>query len=119
MAMEFPALPWLDESLAGLPNETRKLLVFPPVHVNALPAPNSPREAWEAECKRRVSTIARRRGALLVDWHIKSALTTEDSNFTDQIHYRPPIAYRMIDDLAHIVSEGRESPDGSYRILVR
>ncbi len=118
-AMEFPALPWLDERLASLPGETRKFLVFPPVHVNTLPTPSSPRETWETECKRRVTTIARRRGAVLVDWRIVSPLTTEDSYFWDPIHYRLPIAYRMIDDLAHIVSEGRESPDGSYRILVR
>jgi hypothetical protein len=64
-------------------------------------------------------TIARGRGAVLVDWRIISPLTTEDSHFWDPIHYRRPIAYRLIDDLEHAVKEGRESPEGSYRILVR
>ena len=63
--------------------------------------------------------IARRRNAMLVDWRFHSTLTTEDSNFWDTLHYRLPIAYRLIDDLEHIVREGREAPDGSYRVLVR
>ena len=118
-AMEFQALPWLDESLAGLPAATRKVLVLPPAHAQALPAAGSSGEAREAECKRRLATIARRRGAMLVDWRLVSPLTTDDSHFWDPLHYRLPIAYRLIDDLEHIVNEGRESPDGSYRILVR
>jgi hypothetical protein len=118
-AMEFPALPWLDESLASLPGATRKYLVFPPAHVSALPAPGSPGAAREAECKQKIAGIARRRGALLVDWRLASPLTSEDSNYWDKLHYRLPIAYKVIDELDHIVKEGRESPDGSYRILVR
>jgi hypothetical protein len=118
-AMEFPALSWLDGSLAALAETTRKVLAFPPVHVRGIPAPGSYGEAREMECKRRVAAIARRRGAILVDWRILSPLTTDDSHFWDLLHYRLPTAYRLIDDLAHIVDEGRESPDGSYRILVR
>jgi hypothetical protein len=118
-AMELEALPWLDASLARLPDATRKILVFPPVHAHALPAAGSYVEARETECKRRIALIARQRGAMLVDWRIVSPLTTEDSHFWDALHYRLPIAYGLIDDLEHIVNEGRESPDGSYRILVR
>jgi hypothetical protein len=118
-AMNIEALPWLDESLAAFPGETKKVLLFPPVHARLLPTPGSPGEAWYAECKNRVAAIARRRGATLVDWRFVSPLTTEDSHFWDPLHYRLPIAYGLIDDLAHVVNEGRESPDGSYRILVR
>ena len=84
-----------------------------------MPAPGSDGHAREAECKRRVTAIARRRNATLVDWRIVSPLTTEDSHFWDLLHYRLPIAYGLIEDLAHIVNEGRESPNGTYRILVR
>jgi hypothetical protein len=118
-AMEFLALPWLDDSLAAFPDTTRKVLLFPPVHANAIPVSGSYGEAREAECRRRVTAIARRRGATLVDWRIVSPLTTEDSHFWDSLHVRLPVAYGLIDDLAHIINEGRESPDGSYRILVR
>lgn len=113
------ALPWLDEALADLPGTTRKFLVFPPVHANDLPAAGSQRAALEAECKGRVAMIARKRGAMVVDWRTVSPLTTDDSHFWDLVHYRLPVAYRLIDDLDHIVNEGRESLDGSYRVLVR
>ena len=118
-AMDFEPLAWLDESLASLPGATRKILMFPPLHAHAMRATGPLGEARDAECKRRVTQIARRRGAMLVDWRILSPLTKEDSNFWDPLHYRLPVAYRLIDDLGHIVNEGRESPDGSYRILVR
>jgi hypothetical protein len=117
--IEFEALPWLDESLASLPATTRKILAFMPVHTHLLELAGPYGEARDAECKRRVEAIAHRRGALLVDWRIVSPLTTEDSHFWDLVHYRLPVAYGLIDDLAHIVNEGRESPDDSYRILVR
>jgi hypothetical protein len=118
-AMDFPALPWLDAALGALPATTRKILMFPPVHAHMLPDPGSPRAALEAECKNRVAEIARRRGAVLADWRIPSAIAAEDIHFYDPVHYRPRIADRLIDDLARIVNDGRESPDGSYRILVR
>jgi hypothetical protein len=118
-AMTFPALAWLDESLAALPGSTKKLLVFPPVHANSIPPAGSYGEAREAECKTRIAAIASQRGALLADWRFVSPLTTDDSHFWDGLHYRLPIAYHLIDDLEHVINEGRESPDGSYRILVR
>jgi hypothetical protein len=118
-AMDLPALPWLDASLSALPATTRKILMLPPVHAHMLPEPGSLRAAQEAQCKSRIDAIARRRGAVLVDWRIASELAAEDTHFYDPVHYRLPIAYQLIDDLAHIVGEGRESPDGSYRILER
>jgi hypothetical protein len=118
-AREFPALPWLDESLASLPAWTRKILIFPPIHAHALPKTGSPRAALEAECKNRVAAIARKRGAVLADWRIPSSIAAEDTHFWDLVHYRLSISHGLIDDLGHIVNEGRESPDGSYRILVR
>jgi hypothetical protein len=118
-AMDLAALRWLDAALAALPAETRKILVFPPVHAHTLPDPGSPRAALEAECKRRVAAVARRRGAVAVDWRVPSRLAAEDAHFYDPVHYRPAVTGRLIDDLAHIVNEGRDSPDGSYRILAR
>ncbi len=118
-AMAFPPLAWLDQSLAALPDATKRVLLFPPVHANSIPAAGSQGEAREAECKARIAAIARRRSATLADWRFVSPLTAEDSNFWDGLHYRLPVAYRMIDDLDHIVNEGREATDGSYRILVR
>jgi hypothetical protein len=114
-----PTLPLLDQTLAKFPASTRKLLLFMPVHIAALPAPGSYDEARLAECKTRVTEIGRRYGALVVDWRIVSPLTTPDSNFWDQVHHRLPIAYHLIDQLGSIVSAGLPAPDGSYRILAR
>jgi len=118
-AMAFPALAWLDESLAAVPGTTKKVLLFPPVHASSIVAAGSHGEARETECKTRATAIARQRGAMAVDWRFVSSLTAKDTNFWDQLHYRLPVAYRLIDDLEHVVTEGRESLDGSYRILVR
>lgn len=113
---DFSALPWLDESLGRLPAEVSKYLLLLPVHIRALRLLDEDREA---ECKRRITAIALRNRATLVDWRIASPLSAADDNFWDVIHYRVPVGDRIIDDLGHIVHEGRESPDGSYRILVR
>lgn len=117
-AMRMPALDWLEQSLEALPDTTRKFLVFPPVHANAMPPAGSYGEARETECKARVAAIARRHGAMVADFRFPSPLTTSDDNFWDSLHYRLPIAYRLIDDLAHIVHENRPSADGIYRIIV-
>jgi hypothetical protein len=117
--MAFEALPWLDDSLKALPEGTRKILLFTPPHASQLPPPGSPAEARERECKDRVAQIVRRRGAVLVDMRLVSPLTVEDSNYWDQLHYRLPVAYDLIADLGHAVIDGREPPDGRYRILVR
>jgi len=118
-AMAFEALPWLDDSLKALPQETQKILLFTPPHASRLPPAGSPAAARERECKDRVAQIARRRGAVLVDMRLVSPLTVEDTNYWDQLHYRLPVAYELIADLGHAVIDGRESPDGRYRILVR
>jgi hypothetical protein len=86
---KFAALPWLDESLARLPAGVKKYLL-PPIHIHMLPESGSLREAQEAECKRRIATIARQRGATLVDWRIASPIALDDSHFWDPIHYRSP-----------------------------
>lgn len=118
-AMAFEALPWLDASLAALPEATRKILMFTPPHAHGLPPAGSWAQARERECKDRVTAIARRRGAVVVDWRLVSPLTLEDTNYWDPLHYRLPVAYGLIDDLGHAVNDGREAPDGRYRILVR
>jgi len=118
-ALPFPALPWLDAILARMPAESLKILVFVPVHVAAQPWPGSREVAVEAECKARVASIARRRGAKLIDWRIASPITRVDSNYWDRLHYRPPIADLLAKQLEDAVLQGTESTDGSYRLVVR
>lgn len=115
--MSFPALVWLDASLARLPADSRKVLAFMPVHVAAQPTPGTYRAELEAECKTRIMAIGRDRGATVIDWRIASPLTTENKNYWDRLHYRVPVATRVADQLAGAVLEGRQSDDGTYVIL--
>ncbi|KMO15462.1 hypothetical protein SQ03_17265 [Methylobacterium platani JCM 14648] len=112
-----PALPWLDELLGLVPAGALKLVAFMPVNVAAQPRPGSGAAAREAACKARVAEIARRRGAVLVDFRIPSAVTREDTNYWDALHYRLPVAARIVGALRRAVDERRDDPDGFYRVL--
>jgi hypothetical protein len=114
-----PALAWLDGLLGSAPASTRKILLFPPTHVAAQPPPGSPAEAIEAECKGRVAGIAQSRGASLLDFRRPSAVTVEDSNYWDPLHYRIGIARRIAAALRSADTGGPEPADGFYRVLSR
>jgi hypothetical protein len=116
-ALDMPALPWLDELLARVPGTTAKLLMFPPVHVSVQPRPGTHEAAVEAECKRRVVEIARRRHATVVDFDLRSPVTTDDSNYWDPLHYRIGIARRIAAALKEAHTSGSDGPDGFYRVL--
>jgi hypothetical protein len=118
-ALVFPALNWLDATLAKLPSSSLKILAYVPVHVAAQPWPGTHAAAVEAECKTRIAAIAGRRGATVIDWRINSVLTRNDSNYWDSLHYRVPIATRIANQLGPAVLAGRESDDGSYRLILR
>jgi hypothetical protein len=93
------------------------VFAFMPNHVSMLPAPGTIRFAEEALCKNRVTNIARRHEATLVDFRFASAITTEDSHYWDPLHYRLPIAARIIDDLSAAVANGQSAADGRYKVL--
>ena len=118
-AMAMPALAWLDDLLGRTPSRTMRILLFTPVHVAFLPRPGSLEAARDAECKRRVADIARRRGATLVDFRNPSPVTTEDSNFWDPLHYRIGVAKRLVGALKQARDSGRDAEDGFYRVLAR
>jgi len=117
--LAFPALSWLDASLARLPAGSLKILAFMPVHVAAQPQPGSHAAATEAECKARIAAVGRNRGATVIDWRIASDLTRTDTNYWDSLHYRMPVADRLAQELAAAALGKSESEDASYVILVR
>jgi hypothetical protein len=112
----FPALAWLDEMLGRF--QGRKILAFMPVHVVAQPVPGSRAAVREEECKSRIVAIANRHEALpIVDFRISSAITTNDDNYWDPLHYRLPIATRIVSDLAEALKTGANDPGGDWRVL--
>jgi hypothetical protein len=118
-ALSFPALGFLETMLASLPRDTEVVLAFMPVHVAAQPVPGTRESAYETECKTRIAAIGESHNATVVDWRIPSAITTQDMNYWDGLHYRLPIADRIAADMAGPGRLGSESPDGSYRVLAR
>lgn len=118
-ALRFPALDWLETLLARLPSSSEKILVFMPVHVAAQPAPGSHGAAIEVECKRRVSDLGSKNRAVVADWRIPSALTTNDSHYWDPLHYRLPIANDIARDIGGPIRKEKAASNGLYRLLGR
>ncbi len=113
----FPALVWLDGLLAPLPASTQTVLLLPPIHVAAQARPGTPGAAQDEACKAALAAIARRRGAALVDLRFASPLTSRDENYWDKLHYRLPIAARLLGHLATALASGRDDPGGEFRVL--
>jgi hypothetical protein len=113
----FPALAWLDEQVSRMPAGSTVVLVFPPVHIASQPQPGSAEAGRLEACKQEVAALARRHGALAVDFRIASPVTAEDSNYWDPLHYRLPIADRLARALAQAWRDGRPDAGGFDRVL--
>ncbi len=114
-ALRFPALAWLDGLLSQVPATAFRMLAVMPVHVAAQPRPGSRQAAVAAACGERIAAIARRHGVPYVDFAIPSPITSEDANYWDPLHYRLPIAQRIIDGMK-AARAGQNAPDGLYRL---
>lgn len=112
-----PALAQLDTLLGRVPADALKLVAFMPVHAAAQGAPGSPAGRREAACKTRVAEIGAGRGAVVVDFRRRSPVTTQDANYWDALHYRLPVAARIVADLKAAVASGADDPEGVYRVL--
>jgi hypothetical protein len=117
-SLRFPAHDWVDALLGETGGRSRVILAAMPVHVAAQPRSGSEAAAIEEVCLDRLAAIAQRHGALMVDWRYPSALTREDSNYWDPLHYRLPIAERLVDDLRTAI-DGGSSPEGTWRVTAR
>jgi hypothetical protein len=87
------------------------------VHISAQPVVGSRDAAVESECLARIAETAQHNGALMVDWRIASRLTSEDSNYWDSLHYRLPIASRVVQSLAEAMRTKTDAADGTYKIV--
>lgn len=118
-ALRFPALEWLDAMLGEMPEGSRKILAFMPVHVAIQAWPGTPAAAVEAECKAQIQATGHAHGAQVIDWRIASPITTNDANYWDALHYRLPIAQRIARELVEAALDGKESAEGDYRIVAK
>jgi hypothetical protein len=104
--LTWPALARLDGLLARVPPSTRTVLLLPPIHVAAQARPGSREEAIDRACKEQIAGIARKHSATLLDYRRPSPLTKDDSNYWDSLHYRLPVATRLIGDLRGALAGG-------------
>ena len=112
-----PALARLDLLLTRVPADALKLIVFMPVHAAAQGASGSAQGRREEACKARAAALGARRGAVVVDFRHVSPLTSQDAHYWDALHYRLPVADRIVADLKTAVAHGTEDPSGDYRVL--
>jgi len=113
---DFPALAWLEDIFASRRFE-RVVLLLTPIHMAALPRAGSRAHAREQACKAAMAAIAKRHGALIVDFRIPSPITREDSHYWDPLHYRVTIATRIVDDLGKALATGADDPGGDWQVL--
>ncbi len=77
------------------------VLVRPPVHVTALPRPDSADAAADAACRQAFAALAARRPrTMLVDGRIRRAELHDPNLFFDHGHYRQPIAQLVEEQIA-------------------
>ena len=106
-----PALPMLADALRALPEGARKILFFTPSHVSLQGGPGSDYAASLRDCKAQVAAIAAGvPGTVVADFLIPSPITSEVSSYWDPVHYRVPVADRIMADLA-AAAAGRDTPD--------
>ncbi|MBV1692982.1 MAG: hypothetical protein KGP27_00815 [Hyphomicrobiales bacterium] len=105
----FPALDWLDRMTEPNQRWQRIVFVMTPPHVSALPTRGTPHGDQEAACKAGIAAIARRKGIAFIDFRRASAITVADDNFWDHLHYRVPIAKRIVAGMAAALA-GETSP---------
>jgi hypothetical protein len=113
----FPALDQLETALADFPSATQVIFIGMPVHVTAQPVPGSLEEAREAACKLRASRIADSRSGLFIDFRLHSAITENDENYWDPLHYRLAIARNLVSAIGTAIKSRADDPNGVWRII--
>ena len=110
-AHTLPALPMLADALRALPQGARKILLFTPSHVTLQGDPGSDYAASLRACKMQVAAIAAGvPGTLVADFLLPSPITSTMSSYWDPVHYRVPVADRIMADLA-AAAAGQDTPD--------
>lgn len=116
-ALRLPAVEWLAAFARTLPATTRLILLLPPLHRLGQPVPGSRGAREDERCKQRIVASLAGRRATLVDYRRPSDLTDRDENFWDKLHYRLPVAARIVDDLKAVAEGAEPPPDAPYRVL--
>ena len=114
------ALSILSQMLPMLAPGTIKILYMPPIADEQLGAPGSWIAAKWQSCRSGAIRIAQANpNTILVDFAYSNPVTSTRSNFWDPVHYRVPIADRVMQALAIAATSGNAAPGDIDRVLVR
>ena len=118
-ATAFPALAWLADIVDRRHGWQRIVLIMTPIHSAVLPKPGQAGHDREAACKARIDRIAERARVPFVDFRIVSPITSRDEHYWDALHYRVPIATRIVNGIARALATGEDDPGGDWKVRVR
>jgi len=111
------ALTPLAAILERLPGTTRKILLMPPIDAPHLGAPGSWLAAKFDSCRTRaIGMVHDMRGAVLVDFAYPNTVTTNRDSFWDPVHYRVPVAGRVMAEIVRGSKTGQAAADGVGRV---
>lgn len=111
---EFPAIAWFDELMLSIPEGTNVIVAYMPVHAAAIPKPGTMSAAKENECKSRILTSANGRAAHVVDFRLQSDITTNDTNYWDNLHFRLPIGAVIINGISEAIRTRQADLNGRW-----
>ena len=117
--LHFPTHVWLQGMLDSLPGETLKILYFVPYHHFHQAPPGGRQDARWSECKRRIAAMAgQRANTHVLDFMVPSAITLEDTNYWDPLHYGTDVAIQIARWL-HDAVRDQGGADGPYIDLTK
>ncbi len=113
----FPTHPLFEEVVAKLGSETKKIVVFVPLHFHSLGGAGAYHQQRTVECKKRFQEMLKPvPNSILIDFMIPSGITTTDENYWDPLHYSVETAENLAALIAQAVSQPKKK-DSAYEVL--
>ncbi len=110
--------PLFDELMSKLDANTKKIVVFVPLHFHKVGGTPTISQQRHLECKERIKNkLKTMPNSMLIDFMIPSSITTVDENYWDPLHYTVETA----DELVHLIAEavnGNSRDDARYDVLL-
>lgn len=109
--LKFPALSVLDACLKSVPEDTIKILMFVPYHYYKQPRSGTYEGVVFEEARRRIVDIGSAyKNVHIIDFMLKSEITSNDYNYWDSIHYTEKVADQLVDLIAQAYIHKQSDP---------
>ncbi|MDI2091367.1 hypothetical protein [Commensalibacter oyaizuii] len=113
-----PALHRLQNMMAKLPADTKKIIIVPPFSAEFYGNNNGwTNTSWKV-CKANLTKLAQTTpNSIMIDFAIPNKITTQRNSFWDPIHYRPFVADIVMQGIIQAALHRQELPDNQNKIL--